>query len=292
MPEPQPNAEQREFWNERGGPQWVAFQERLDAQIRPLGQVALERAGVRPGESVLDVGCGCGDTSLQLAELVGPGGDVLGVDISRSMLARARARGARRGLRQLTFREADVQTSRFAHGSVDLVFSRFGVMFFDDPRVAFGNLRTAVRPGGRLCFVCWQDLQKNDWARVPRAAAARHVPLPAPPAPGTPGPFAFADAERVGALLESAGFRDVSFDPHETGLGIGGATGLEGAVEFLLAIGPVASLLREATDETRRRVGQTLRETLAPYLEGATVRLGGATWIVHAHAGQTTVTGT
>lgn len=284
MPEDRSNAEQIEYWNERGGPQWVAFQERLDAQISPLGQVALERAAPQPGESVLDVGCGCGHTSLELAERVGPTGTVVGIDVSRPMLGRARERQAQRGLSHLTFVAADAQTHTFAPRGVDLIFSRFGVMFFADPGRGFANLHGALRPGGRLCFVCWQELPKNDWARVPLGAAFQHVPRPEPPSPGAPGPFAFADRARVRGILEVAGFRDVDFDPHVEAMRIGGANGLEGAVEFLLTIGPLASLLRDAPPEACTRVGHSLRETLTPYVDGDTVRLGGATWIVHARA--------
>jgi len=280
------NAEQIEYWNERGGPQWVQRQERLDAQISPFGLVALDKAAAQRGESALDVGCGCGQTSLALAERVGPQGSVTGVDISQPMLGRARERQQEQQLENLTFINADAQAHQFESASVDLIFSRFGVMFFDDARKAFGNLRIALQSGGRLCFICWQELKKNDWVRVPLQAAAQHIPLPPPPEPGTPGPFAFADPDRVRDILESAGFRDVNLQSYETDMDLGGATGIEGAVEFLLAIGPVATLLRESDEATRTRVADAIRKALAPYEEGDSVNLHSATWIVQARADQ------
>ena len=280
------NAEQIEYWNERGGPQWVQRQERLDAQISPFGLVALDKAAAQRGESALDVGCGCGQTSLALAERVGPQGSVTGVDISQPMLGRARERQQEQQLENLTFINADAQAHQFESASVDLIFSRFGVMFFDDARKAFGNLRIALQSGGRLCFICWQELKKNDWVRVPLQAAAQHIPLPPPPEPGTPGPFAFANPDRVRDILESAGFRDVNLQSYETDMNLGGATGIEGAVEFLLAIGPVATLLRESDEATRTRVADAIRKALAPYEEGDSVNLHSATWIVQARADQ------
>ena len=278
----QTNAEQIEYWNERGGPQWVKLQERLDAQIGPLGLVALEQAAAQPGEAVLDVGCGCGHTALTLADRVGPRGTVTGIDVSGPMLGRARERQGEQQLQNLSFLHADAQTHQFEPASVDLIFSRFGVMFFEDAAQAFGNLRTALRPGGRLCFLCWQELQKNDWVRVPLQAAAQHVPLPPRPEPGTPGPFSLADPDRVRTILDSAGFHNVRCQSHETNISVGGATGVEGAVSFLLAIGPVASLLRESDAETRSRVAEAIRSALLPYADGDSVYLSGATWVVQA----------
>lgn len=276
------NAEQIEYWNERGGPQWVKLQERLDAQIGPLGLIALEQAAAQPGESVLDVGCGCGHTALALADRVGPRGSVMGIDISHPMLGRARERQQEQQLQNLSFLHADAQTHQFEPESVDLIFSRFGVMFFEDAAQAFGNLRTALRPGGRLCFLCWQELRKNDWVRVPLQAAAQHVPLPPRPEPGAPGPFSLADPARMRDILDAAGFRNVRCQSHETDISVGGATGVEGAVAFLLAIGPVAALLRESDAGTRSRVAEAIRAALLPYAAGDNVYLSSATWVVQA----------
>jgi len=276
------NHEQILYWNEQGGPRWVQLQQKLDAQIGPLGLVAFQRAEIKPGERVVDVGCGCGQTSLELAERVGPNGSVLGVDISQPMLNRAQERQKELGVTNLEFLNADAQTHQFARERFDLIFSRFGVMFFEDPIAAFRNLRTALRPNGRLTFLCWQAIEKNAWAGVPLNAALQHVPPPAPPAPGAPGPFAFANPERVRQILETAGFAAVHCKPYEIKLSMGGAATVDEAVAFSLEIGPVARLLADADVDTRTRVAQAIREILIPYTSSEGVQLHGATWIVQA----------
>ena len=198
------NTEQREYWNEQAGPTWVRNQERLDAQIQPWGELALNALAAAPGEAVLDVGCGCGATSLALAAQVGPEGRVVGLDLSGPMLARARERAAAEGRANVSFLQADAQTHAFAP-EFDALFSRFGVMFFDDPPAAFANLAGALRPGGRLSFACWQGREQNGWVSIPMAALIGEVELPPPPAPDAPGPFALGDPDRLRALLEGAG---------------------------------------------------------------------------------------
>jgi ubiquinone/menaquinone biosynthesis C-methylase UbiE len=280
--ETEANQEQISYWNEQGGPRWVLRQGQLDAQIQQLGLAAMRKAEVRPEEHVLDVGCGCGQTSLELAQRVGPRGSVLGIDISQPMLARARERQNERGVTNLEFVNADAQTHRFAPESVDLIFSRFGVMFFADPIAAFTNLRTALRPKGQLCFVCWQALDKNAWASVPLKAAMPHLPPLEPSAPGTPGPFALADPERVHRILEAAGFTEVRCESHEAELSTGGAATVEEAVEFSLEIGVVARLLRDAEAPGRAQVAEAVRAALTPYANRHGVYLQGAAWIVSA----------
>lgn len=277
------NAEQMQYWAETAGPKWVRYQEVLDQQIAPLGVRAMERGRIGAGERVLDVGCGCGDTSVTLGRRVGPSGRVLGVDISPVMLERARQRAADQT--HVRFAHGDAQTHRFDAGAFDVVFSRFGVMFFADPTAAFANLRTALRPGGRLAFVCWQSLPQNAWLAVPLMAAAAHITFPPPPAPGAPGPFAFADASRVRGILEGAGFADVACESDEGSLVVGGSgSTLDEAVDFLLdGVGPTSAALREAGPEARPKVAAAVREALAPYATAEGVRLASAAWIVTAH---------
>jgi len=277
------NAEQMQYWTETAGPKWVRYEALLDRQLGPLGVAVMDRTRIAAGERVVDVGCGCGDTSVTLGRRVGTTGAVLGVDISPVMLERARQRAADQP--HVRFAHADAQTHPFERGAFDVLFSRFGVMFFSDPPAAFANLRTALRPGGRLAFACWQSLPQNEWIAVPLMAAAQHITLPAPPAPGAPGPFAFADASRVRSILEAAGFSEVELAADERTLFVGGGGSLDDAVDFLLdAVGPASAALREAGPAARPKVAAAVREALAPHATDAGVRMAAAAWIVTARA--------
>ncbi|MEW6270520.1 MAG: class I SAM-dependent methyltransferase [Thermodesulfobacteriota bacterium] len=277
-----PNAEQVRYWNEVAGPKWVSYQATLDAQIGWLGERVMDRAAIAAGESILDVGCGCGTTTRELARRTGASGRVLGVDVSAPMLEVARERARTVGASNVAFTQADAQTHPFEPAAYDLAFSRFGVMFFTDPTAAFANVRRALRPGGRLAFVCWQALAKNPWFAVPLAAVAQHVALPSPPAPGAPGPFAFADPGRVTGILEGAGFADAALEPVVDVLTVGGDGGLDAAVDFLLQFGPASAVLREAGIDPRERVVPAVRDALAPHAGPDGVRMECAAWIVTA----------
>ncbi|MEO8605506.1 MAG: class I SAM-dependent methyltransferase [bacterium] len=279
-----PNAEQITYWNDQAGPKWVAVQALIDDQIRPLGHIAMERAGLVAGERVLDVGCGCGDTSLELARRVAPGGQVQGIDISAPMLERAAAQAAATGA-AAQFTRADAQTHPFEPAAYDVLFSRFGVMFFADPTAAFTNLRRALRPGGRMAFVCWQVVTDNPWMFVPFAAALQHLPAPPLPAPGAPGPFAFADADRVRGILSGAGFSDIGLEAVHMALSVGGGQDLDATVDFLLQMGPAARALRDAPDPSVvPRVAAAVRDALLPYQTPTGVRMDSASWVVTARA--------
>jgi SAM-dependent methyltransferase len=280
MTSDRPNAEQIQYWNETAGPKWVAFQAQIDGHIRPLGQRAIERAAPREGERLLDVGCGCGETTLDLGRRVGANGSATGVDISAVMLQRAQQRAEETGLRNVRFLEADAQTHAFPSGGFDALYSRFGVMFFADPPAAFANLRRALRAGGRLTFVCWQAVQKNPWMFVPMAAAMQHIALPLPAGADAPGPFAFADRDRVARILAQAGFADVEIEALEGTLSVAGGGTLDEVVEFLLQMGPTGAALRDAGPDTRPKVAAAVREALLPYQTPAGVQMDAAAWLV------------
>ena len=274
-----PNAEQIAYWNDVSAAKWIAFQEMLDRQLAPLGRLAMDRADLRPGERALDVGCGCGDTTLELARRLGPAGHAVGIDVSTAMLAVAEQRSHAAGTPNVDFWNADAQTHRFSPAAFDVVFSRFGVMFFTDPVLAFANLLRALPPRGRSSFVCWQALERNPWMAVPMAAAAREIPFPPRAAADAPGPFSFADPERVRRILGAAGFTDVVLEGREETLAVG-ERGLDATADFLVQMGPTGSALREADPGGRPRVVAAVRSAIAPFHGDAGVRMGCAVWLV------------
>ncbi len=275
-----PNAEQIRYWNDAAAKKWVVLSPVIDAQVAPLGREAMERAGISPGDRVLDIGCGCGLTTLEIARRVAPGGSVAGADISGVMLEQAGHNAAAAG--NVSFENVDAQLHRFSEASFDVVFSRFGVMFFAGPEEAFANVRRALRADGRLAFVCWQPLSENPWMLVPLMAALPHLPPMEPPQPGAPGPFAFGDPDRVRRILETAGFADIRVEPLQRALTVGGGAGIDGTVDFLMQMGPTGSMLRQAGSDLRERVAAAIREAVAPYLTAEGVRMPSAAWLVSA----------
>lgn len=274
------NASQIADWNGNAGHHWAAEQERTDQLIRAFGNAALTAAKAQAGEAVLDVGCGCGDTSLSLVYSVGVRGKVVGVDVSVPMLEVARRRGNDR--ENLTFIEADASRADLP-GPFDLLFSRFGVMFFDDPTAAFQQLRRQMRPNGRLAFVCWQTAPNNPWAAVP-AQAARAVAGEAPkPDPHAPGPFAFGDKDRVSGLLSTAGWRNVLFTPFTSPMYLGSSP--RSAAEGATRIGPAARVARDAGPDKLPAIIDAVEAALTSYKAADdSIALPGNTWIVTAEA--------
>jgi SAM-dependent methyltransferase len=255
------NVAMRDYWNSVAGPRWVGLAEVMEERTRAVNDLLLQKAAARPGERVLDIGCGTGATTLPLAEAVGDTGHVLGVDISEPMMSRARERVANSGRHNVTLLLADAQTHQFAPGGIDLFVSRFGVMFFEDPYAAFANLRRAVRPGGRLCFVCWAPLAENRHWLIPYEVALRHLGPPAPQPPRSPGPMAFADRDYLRDILEKAGFAEIAID-RETPPVLGASAELE--AERACIMGPTARLLDEKKpDEAVRQ--KILEEATAAF---------------------------
>ncbi len=280
-----PNAAQADYWNGRTGDTWTELNRLLDMELRPLGLEAQAALGPRPGERVLDIGCGGGETSLDLAAAVAPGGAVLGVDISRPLLDLAARRAEELGL-QVRFAVADAQTvdfraSDFGGGRFDAAFSRFGVMFFSDPTAAFANVLKALKPGGRLAFVCWRPATENPLMTAPIEAARDLIPPSPPSDPLAPGPFAFADPERVRKILGQAGFEAVAIRPFDAR--VGGWTPDE-ALVVAQRVGPLGAALRENPDLRPKVLDVVARELERHQDADGKVRMGAAVWIVTATA--------
>lgn len=272
------------LWNETAAQRWVLSQERTDAQLEPLGKVAMDALRPLAGQRVLDVGCGAGQTTLELASRVAPGGLAIGLDISEPLLNRARERARTFGEHAPEFVLGDAASVTF-ETPFDALFSRFGVMFFDEPEQAFANLGRALRPGGGLAFVCWQSLEDNPWANEPLQAVRALTPEQALPnllEPGQPGPFAFADQKYVSALLRAAEFEHVEVASHRSLLHFGGARTLREAVDYALQIGPAARLSSELDPSQEPLVRRALEAALSPYVSERGVWIPSAVWVVTA----------
>lgn len=282
-----PNAAQAAFWNTVAARSWVDLHEDLDRQFAPLSAPALAVLAPRPGQRILDIGCGCGANTLEIAARIAPGGKAVGVDISAPMLSRARELAAARRLDNIAFVEADAQIADLAAGAegdpaaFDAAFSRFGVMFFDDPVAAFDNIRRSMKPGAPLVFVCWRKPDENPVLLAPYRAAIDAFPVKPPKSdPLAPGPFAFSDARRITQILTDASFNHIAIRPHDEKVG---GQPFDKALEQALSIGPLAGLLREqpeVRDVARDRVAQVLRQHETP--DG--VWLDAAVWVVSARA--------
>lgn len=273
------NDDQIEYWNGPVGEKWARFQARMDASLSEASGAVLALAAPRAGERILDIGCGAGTTSRALAAAVGAGGHVTAVDVSQPLLNQARAGGVPDNLE---FVRADASTCAFAPGH-DLLFSRFGVMFFDAPAAAFTHLRGALKPGGRMAFICWRPAAENEWVTLPLEVAKTFVP-PQPPAdPHAPGPFAFADPQRLRGILAEAGFQDIAIAPFDGHMDMGASP--KDAAFQMVNLGPTARLLREADDDTRAKVESAVEAMFAARQKnGEAIRLTIACWLVSAQA--------
>ena len=221
------NAAQAEYWNSVAGRRWTDRQEEQDLVLRPVSDRLIAAAGAKPGQRIIDIGCGCGDTTIDFAARVMPGGEVLGLDISEPMLARARER-APKSL-PARFVLADATVYEFEREWADLAVSRFGVMFFADPARSFANLRRGLKPGARLVFACWREAKQNPWMMIPLREAKKHAPPLPETNPEDPGPFAFADEARVRRILSAAGFADIVATPQDLDIDIAIGRGLDQA---------------------------------------------------------------
>jgi SAM-dependent methyltransferase len=255
---------------------WAEVRALLELQLAPLGRHALAALAPQPGESVLDIGCGGGETALDLARAVAPDGSVVGVDLSAAVLRFARR--AAQGHARVRFVQADAQVFPFEPASFDAAFSRFGVMFFADPAAAFINIRRSLRPNGRLAFVCWRALESNPLDILPLRAASAHLPPQPAHDADAPGPFAFADPDRVRSILERAGFGGIEIIARDEQVGSGD---LDTMLAVCSRVGALGKILRE-NPEFRTAALPAVRSALAAHDGPDGVRLNAATWVVTA----------
>ena len=269
------NTAQAEHWNGPAGQRWASLCDRHDYRLENIQNALMAFAAPERGMHVLDIGCGCGTTTLKLAEACAPG-RVLGLDISAPMLAAARARAASVAVE---FVEADAATMKY-QPKYDLVFSRFGMMFFADPVAAFAHIRTALKPSGRLAFSCWCAIKENDWVSLPFEAARDLLPPQAPQDPHAPGQFAFADHNRVRSILTGAGFRNICIERLATKVKLG--ADLDDAANGALGSGALLRAAAEVDEATREIIRGRLRNLMARYATPDGVALPGACWLVGA----------
>ena len=273
------NTEQYDAWNGESGQRWAADPDGRDRMLAPVASTLIAAAQLMPGEAVLDIGCGCGSTTLAAAYAVGPTGSAYGVDLSELMLDVARRRAQAAGITNLTLMQADAQVHDFDPGAIDVAISRFGTMFFADAEAAFTNIATALRSGGRLCMATWQPLAANDWLTIPGNELLRYGTLPDSYA-GGPNMFAQSDPDTVTRVLDHAGYVDIALESVHLTLTLG--VDAREATDHFAATSASRAVLETVPPEQRPAVLDAIRTVLAEYADDTGVHLGAAIWIVTA----------
>jgi ubiquinone/menaquinone biosynthesis C-methylase UbiE len=272
------------FWNDVLVAKFERFRNIMLGGLSYHSEVPLARLALAEGTRAVDVGCGWGDTAIELARKVGPTGSVLGLDCCDAFLDKGRADAKAAGLANVRFVAADVQTYPFAH-EFAFAFSRFGMMFFSNPVAAMRNVRNALAPGGRLMFITWRTLDDNPWLGVPKATALRFLPPPGDDAQTCgPGPFSMANPDVVRAQLSAAGFADAAFERVDGPVMVG--RDVDQAIEFQLMLGPAGEIVREAgalASERHAEIVDALRAELSRYATGdGSVRMQSSSWTITA----------
>ena len=272
-----------QFWNTTLVPKFLRFQHVLVQGLGAHSRVLFERGAVaRKGERVLDVGCGFGDTSIDLARQVGPEGRVVAIDCCKAFLDIGRDEAAKAGVKNIEWLEGDAENERFAT-PFDLWFARFGTMFFSNPVWALRHLRSQLKPGGRMLMIVWRKRDQNPWAALPRGVVLRFLPEPESPDTCGPGPFSMGSQDVVTQQLKSAGYTDIEFTAVDATIMVG--RNIDDAIDFQLAIGPTGEIVREAGARAEREssnIRKALSEALTPYLTDKGVVLNSSSWCVTA----------
>lgn len=273
------NLDQAAHWNAAAGRNWVEMQPVLDRMFSGLLPPLLDAVTPEKPARILDIGCGAGALTLAAAARAGADAECLGIDISAPLVAAARSRAISARAGNVAFDEADAQTHPLEPGSFDVVLSRFGVMFFDDPVAAFGNLRRASRPSGALRFAAWRSPVENPFMTATRRAALPFLDLPATD-PKAPGQFAFAERERVQDILAASGWREVSIEPLDATCVLAAAD----LPDFARRLGVLGPLWPDLAPDLQALLEEPLREAFSPFVTGREARFTAACWLVNASA--------
>lgn len=272
------NVEMAAAWDGAEGDHWAAHADRYEAAAPGYWEALLRAVSIRPDHAIVDIGCGTGRSTRDLARRV-PSGSVLGVDLSAKMLERARIVADAEGLANTTFEQADAQIHPFAEAAFDHAVSSFGAMFFADPVAAFANIRRSLRPGGGLALLAWRDLVDNEWVAGIRSALSLGRTLPIP-AVGAPGPFALADRNHTAEVLSQAGFVAVRLDRVDEPIRLGDDA--DDAFSFVSTFGITRGLTHDLDDAGRAAALKSLHASLVAHDTGDGVLFGGSAWLVTA----------
>ena len=276
------NKNQKDFWSGKGGDIWVERQNVMDTMLSPLGEAALNKLNFNEEENVLDIGCGCGHTTLNIAKRIEPLGNVTGLDISEPMLERAKESAVEMSITNTSFKCVDVQTEDLGDQIYSAAFSRFGVMFFEDSIAAFKNINRSLISGGCLSFVCWQSPAVNPWQSLFIQEIKKFLELPSPP-PRSPGPFAFMESEYVFSILEESKFQDINIEGHEAEVNMFSGRSLSDSVKDYISINPVVTeMLRDSSEDQTTEIVNSAIEAFSPYYSEKGLIFPSATWLVTA----------
>ena len=274
------NQEQKKFWNEKKGEIWVSLESKIDKMLGPLGDQAIKILKPKVGEKILDIGCGTGSTSQTLSKLVGESGIITGIDISKPILNFAQKQKENKKIKNINFIQADAQNHQFSDLNFDAVFSRFGIMFFEDPISAFKNIKKSLSCNGRLTFVCWSKREDNDWINLSSNVASQFLELPPKANPKEPGPFAFEDYFYIEEILIKSGWKNIKIKEYKQNIVIGKT--LDYAADFLSRMGPMSVPFENANEQTKEKVISALKECYSQYFTAKGVEFHFSSWIVSA----------
>ena len=274
------NQEQKEFWNEKKGEIWVSLESKIDKMLGPLGDQAIKILKPKVGEKIIDIGCGTGSTSQTLSKLVGESGIITGIDISKPILNFAHKQKENKKIKNINFIQADAQNHQFSDLNYDAVFSRFGIMFFEDPISAFKNIKKSLSCNGRLAFVCWSKREDNDWINLSSNVASQFLELPPKANPKEPGPFAFEDYFYIEEILTKSGWKNIKIKAYKQNIVIGKT--LDYAADFLSRMGPMSVPFENANEQTKEKVISALKECYSKYFTAKGVEFHFSSWIVSA----------